>query len=126
MEKLEPGFYVAFRVIVGFLFFSHGASKLFGWFGGNANPLFSMFGLIGVVEVLVGLFVLIGLFSRPAAIIGAIDMLVAYLWMHLPNGIHPFQNGGELALLFLAAFLVVATKGAGRCSAEMYCEKRKK
>ncbi len=43
-------------------------------------------------------------------------MLVALFTQHFPRGANPLFNGGEPAVLFLAAFLVLATHGAGKCA----------
>lgn len=111
--------YVIFRVIIGLLFFVHGGQKLFGWFGSKgAVPLYSMFGAAGVIETVVGLFIAFGLFSRLVALIGGLEMIAAYLIAHVPNGILPYENGGELALLYLAAFFVVVSHGNGKMSLE--------
>ena len=113
-EKSSDSFWFAFRILVGFLFFTHGAQKLFGWFGsqGTSN-LFSIFGLAGVIEIIAGLLIVIGLFTSYAALLGALDMVGAYLYVHIKGGVFPWANGGELALLYLAAFLAIMAKGPG-------------
>lgn len=105
-----------FRIILGFLFFSHGAQKLFGWFGGTAISSVNLFWFAGLIEFLVGLGVFFGLFTRLAALGGAIQMVVAFIKVHLPSHIHPLMNGGEAAVLFFAAFLVLLAFGPGTCS----------
>lgn len=108
--------YFVFRLLVGLMFFLHGWSK---FFGATPLPLASLMGVAGVVELLVGLGVFFGFFTRLAAVGGAIQMLVAFFKVHAPLGINPLANGGELALLFFAAFLVLAVYGAGKWSLEM-------
>ena len=111
--------YVVFRVIVGLLFFVHGAQKLFGWFGSKgAVQLMSMFGAAGVIETVAGLAIAVGLFTRLAALIGGLEMISAYFIAHYPKGILPYENGGELALLYLAAFLIVLINGNGKANLE--------
>lgn len=108
-----------FRVVVGWMFFEHGAQKLFGWFGGKAvDSLASMFGVAGVVEVVVGLAVILGVFVKLAALLGGVEMLAAYFMVHFPNGWNPLVNQGELALLYFAAFLALLAWGAGKWSLE--------
>jgi putative oxidoreductase len=110
------------RIVVGFLFFSHGAQKLFGWFGGfGAEPggtaeLFSRFGLAGILEVVGGLLIMVGLLTRPVAFVLSGQMAVAYFWIHLPNGLWPWANRGELAALYSWVFLFLATAGGGSFS----------
>lgn len=116
-------FYFVFRVFVGLLFLQHGLQKLFGAFGGvagNGQPveLFSLFGLAGLIEFLGGIAIAVGFFSRLVAFIAAIEMIVAYFVVHVPNGIIPLVNQGELALLYFAAFLVLMAYGAGKWSLE--------
>jgi len=105
-------FYFVFRVFIGLLFFQHGAQKLFGWFGGEAAELFSLMGVAGLIEFFGGLLIAIGLLTQIVALVGIIEMAVAYLMVHFPQGIVPIMNGGELALLYFAAFLVIFVYGA--------------
>ena len=93
----------------------HGYNKFWG-----ASPveLTSLMGLAGAIELLAGLGILVGFFGRLAATGGAITMLVAYLKVHATQGWSPLANGGELALLYLAAFLVVMMLGNGKWNLE--------
>ena len=116
-------FYFVFRVFIGLLFLQHGLQKLFGAFGGvagNGQPveLFSLFGLAGLIEFVAGIAIAVGLFTRLAAFISAIEMLVAYFMVHAPNGLIPLVNQGELALLYFAAFAAITAFGAGKWSLE--------
>jgi putative oxidoreductase len=118
VSKYGSQLYGVFRVLVGLMFFMHGAGKLFGWFGGTAQALGSLIGVAGIVETLAGLFILLGLWSRLGALGGAVTMLVAYFYVHVGGGLNPLTNGGEMALLYLAAFLVVLRDGNGSWSLE--------
>jgi putative oxidoreductase len=60
----------------------------------------------------------LGVFTRLVALVSAIEMLVAYFMVHLPNGFYPVLNGGELVVLFFAAFLVMIVQGAKKLSLE--------
>jgi len=114
-------FYFVFRVLVGLLFLQHGLQKLFGMFGGlggNSAELFSMMGLAGSIELLGGLAIALGLFVRLAAFVAALEMLIAYFMIHVPQGLIPFVNKGELALLYVAVFLVIMAFGARKWSLE--------
>ncbi len=118
-EEIKGYLCFVFRVVVGWMFFEHGAQKLFGWFGGKAvDSLASMFGVAGVVEVVVGLAVVLGVFVKLAALFGGVQMLVAYFIVHIPNAWDPLANKGELALLYFAAFLVLLAYGTGKWSLE--------
>lgn len=116
-EIFERGanyYWFIFRVVFGFLFFVHGAQKLFGWFTTRDTvQLVSLFGLAGVIEVIVGILLVIGLWTRYASLLGIIDMVGAYFIVHMKTAILPWANGGELALLYLVAFLAIIAKGAG-------------
>ncbi len=115
VAKYGEYLYLVFRVFIGLLFFAHGAQKLFGWFGGNGGtPLISLMGVAGLIEVVAGLAIALGLLTRLAAFVSAIEMVVAYFMVHFPQGWCPLQNKGELALLYFAAFLVLTWKGAGK------------
>lgn len=104
------------RMGAGLLFMQHGAQKLFGLLGGNAVELFSQMGLAGILEFFGGLAVVVGLFTRPVALILALEMLIAYFMAHQPQGGFPIQNGGELSLFFAITFLFFAAAGAGPAS----------
>lgn len=111
------------RIGAGLLFFMHGTPKLFGWFGGmdeqgTAAPLISLMGLAGVLEVFGGLLIAIGLFTRPVAMVLAAEMLVAFVYAHVPQGLVPYVNGGELALLYMVVWIFLATNGAGPASVD--------
>ena len=115
--------YTVFKVIVSVMFFAHGAQKIFGFFGGvggsGATAEFaSLIWFAGLVEVLVGGLVFLGVFTRLAALVAVVEMLVAYFMVHFAKGINPLANGGELALMYLAAFLVISRYGAGKLSLE--------
>ncbi|MFY9335200.1 MAG: DoxX family protein [Mycobacterium sp.] len=108
-----------FRIIIGLLFALHGTAKLFGWPATNSGAV--PFGTwpywwAGLIELLVGLLVALGLFTRLAALLGSGTMAYAYFTAHQPDGLLPIQNGGELAVLFCFAFLLIAFTGPGAFS----------
>jgi putative oxidoreductase len=117
-KKYHDQFYVVMRVLVGFMFFSHGAQKILGWFGGNKVALASGIGVAGLVELVGGLALLLGFWSRLAALGSAIIMIVAYVTVHAGNGLLPIVNKGELAVLYFVAFLIILAHGNGKCSLE--------
>ena len=117
LSPFAPTLQAIFRIGVGLLFMQHGVQKLFGGLGGDAvGSLFSMMGLAGVLEFFGGLLIVVGLFTRPVAIILSLEMVVAYFMAHQPQGGFPVQNGGELALMYALAFALLATIGAGPAS----------
>jgi putative oxidoreductase len=105
-----------FRIVVGLLFALHGTAKLFGWPATKSGAV--PFGTwpywwAGLIELVVGLLVALGLFTRLAALLGSGTMAYAYFTAHQPDGVLPIQNGGELAVLYCFAFLLIAFAGAG-------------
>jgi putative oxidoreductase len=104
------------RIIVGLLFLCHGLVKLFG-FPPGAKPgqaaLFSLLGFAGVIELIGGVAIVFGLFTRPVAFVLAGEMAVAYFMVHAPQGFFPVLNGGEEAILYCFIFLYLAAAGAG-------------
>jgi putative oxidoreductase len=106
-----------FRIIVGFLFTFHGTTKLFGWpksESGGAVPVGTWpYWWAGVIELVVGLLLIAGLFTRLAALLGSGTMAFAYFTVHQPKALLPIDNGGELAVLYCFAFLLIAFAGPG-------------
>ena len=104
--------FVFLRGATGLLFMTHGLQKLFGLFGGLGNgataPLASRLGVAGCLELVGGLLLAAGLFTRPVAFVLAGEMVLAYVIAHLPRGVMPLQNGGEVALLYALIFLFFA------------------
>ena len=127
IKKYNEQFYFVFRVVVGLLFFQHGAQKLLGWFGAEGTvPLFSMIGVAGFIELVGGLAITVGLFTRLVALVGGVQMLVAYFMVHAGNGLIPIMNQGELALLYFAAFLVVLINGGQNWTLEKVLFKKER
>lgn len=107
------------RIVTGFLFLQHGMAKLFGVphvaMFDNLQAL-SLLGLAGVLELIGGLLMVIGLFTRPTAFILSGEMAVAYFMAHAPHGYLPILNQGELAVMYSFVFLYFAVAGAGAFS----------
>jgi putative oxidoreductase len=73
-------------------------------------------GFQGLLELVGGLFLALGLFTRPVAFILAGDMAVAYFMAHSPRGFFPLLNGGELAIVYCFVFLYLWLAGGGEWS----------
>jgi putative oxidoreductase len=108
------------RIVVGLLFMEHGLAKVLGFpLQPNHTPyaLFSLNpGFQGLLELLGGLLLALGLFTRTVAFILAGDMAVAYFMAHAPRGFFPLLNGGELAIVYCFVFLYLWVAGGGEWS----------
>lgn len=115
------------------LWMQHGVQKLFGWFADASVFESGMEGFLlyqrvaaGCIETFGGLLLLLGLFTRPVAALGATMMLVAYLQVHLPRGMVPIENAGEMALLYMLAWAFIATHGPGHMSMDHVLAQKKR
>ena len=115
LEKYHDYFYLVFSVLVGLMFFLHGWGKLFGE---SPAALVSLMGVAGVVELVSGAAIALGFFTRLAGGLGAVTMLVAFFKVHASGGFNPLTNGGELAVMYFVAFLVIMEHGARKWSLE--------
>ena len=110
----QPQLHAALRIISGLLFLEHGTSKLFHWpTSAGDQPLSALMLAAGVIELVGGLLITVGFFTRYAAFVLAGEMAVAYFIAHMPNSIYPLINRGEAAILFCFIFLFLAAAGAG-------------
>jgi putative oxidoreductase len=125
VKKYSGQMYFVFRVLIGFMFFMHGAQK-FGLWGDMSVSGFAaamslpvwVAGLVALGELLAGLGIALGFYTRLSALGGIIIMIGALVLAHFPQGINPLTNGGELAVMYLASFLVLKVHGAGKVSLE--------
>jgi putative oxidoreductase len=108
------------RIMVGLLFLEHGTQKIFNFPPRPQAPPFELFtlapGLAGVLELVGGILIVLGLFTRPVAFILSGEMAVAYFMSHAPRGFFPISmggNGGELAIIYCFVFLYFFFVGAG-------------
>lgn len=114
------------RIVAGFLFWAHGAQKLFGILGGQqVGDFFSMMGLAGILEFVGGILLVTGLFTRVTAFVLSGQMAWAYFMVHAPQGFWPIQNNGELAALYSFLFLYIAARGGGSFSLDGMMKRRK-
>lgn len=120
LTKLTPYALALLRIVAAYMFLLHGTAKFFEFpismTGGNgAVPLFSLYGIGGVIEIVGGMFILLGLFTRPVAFILSGQMAYAYFFMHasVDNLFLPLVNSGELALLYSVVFFLLVFIGGG-------------
>lgn len=106
------------RIVVGLLFFEHGSSHLLGFptSSNQAPPVMTLMWIQGGIELVGGLLLAVGLWTRPVAFILAGDMAVAYFMVHAPRSFFPILNGGDDAILYCFLFLLLFVAGPGRRS----------
>jgi len=103
------------RIMVGLLFLEHGMSKYLSLPVSPSTGVapMSLSGINGMIELVGGVLIVLGLFTRPVAFILAGDMAVAYFIAHAPRGFFPLLNAGELAIIYCFVFLYLAVAGGG-------------
>src|ERR1043165_7459967 len=96
------------RVVAALIFMEHGTQKLLNF---PPNPpgratveLFSLYGLAGSLEIVGGILLVLGLFTRPVAFILSGEMAFAYWMAHAPRNVFPLLNGGDASLLYCLLF----------------------
>lgn len=135
-ENYLPAAHAALRIAAGLAFFTHGAQKLLGWFGGmgpdgGTVELMSRFGAAGVIELTCGALIAIGFQTRWAAFLASGEMAVAYFWMHAgffggkeEVKLFWWQNRGELVMLYSFIFLALSAWGSGPASVDSAMAKK--
>jgi putative oxidoreductase len=107
------------RIMSGLLFLQHGTAKHLKF---PKVPMFdklepfslsSLSGIAGYLELVGGVLLILGLFTRTTAFILSGLMAVAYFIGHAPHGFYPILNQGELAILYCFVFLYIAAAGSG-------------
>ncbi len=114
MKRFDVQTYALLRIVSGFLFLWHGSQKLLEFPGETpaGAPAFVIY-IAGPVELIGGILVLIGLFTRWSAFVCSGLMAVAYWLAHGTQSILPLLNGGELAALYTFVFLFISAHGPG-------------
>ena len=114
MKRYDAQAYALLRIVTGFMFLWHGSQKLLG-FPGEAPagaPAFILY-VAGPIELIGGILILIGLFTRWVAFLCSGLMAVAYWLAHGTQAFFPLLNGGELAVLYCFVFLFISAHGPG-------------
>ncbi|MFE9120456.1 DoxX family protein [Streptomyces sp. NPDC007172] len=129
LRTVGPVVQAAFRLVTGFLFACHGAASLFGILGGahggGTVPALQWPGWwAALIELVGGLLVALGLFTRTAAVICSGSMAYAYFSVHQANALLPIKNGGEPAVQFCWSFLLIACLGPGVCAVGSLLKRR--
>ncbi|MGV0876755.1 DoxX family protein [Martelella sp. FLE1502] len=117
LQPMAPIFLAILRVVTGLLFLEHGTQKILHFPVSDFHPpMFSLLWVGGILEIVGGVLIILGLFTRPAAFILSGMMAVAYFMMHAPNSFFPALNGGDAAILFCFIFLYLVFAGPGSFS----------
>jgi putative oxidoreductase len=118
-QTWSPRVLSVLRIMTALLLLQHGTAKYLGFphVADFANLQFlSLLGASGALELVGGVLMLIGLFTRPVAFILSGFMAVAYFMAHAPQGFYPMLNQGELAVLYCFVFLYLSVAGGGTWS----------
>lgn len=124
LARHAPAVLSLFRLVYGLLFAAYGSRSLFNW--PVRSPVVIEFGswpgwYAALIEIVAGLLVAAGLFTRAAAFVASGEMAVAYFSVHQPQALWPVAdppagNGGALAVLFCFAFFLLVFTGGGSYS----------
>ena len=125
--RWAPALQSILRIVTAFLFIAHGTQKLIGF--PSAEPragvaLVSLLGLASVIEIVGGVLMFLGLFTRPVAFLLAGEMATAYFMSHVPRGFWPLVNRGEPAVFFCFTWLFFAAAGPGPWSLDALLRRR--
>jgi putative oxidoreductase len=117
------------RIIAACFFILYGTTKLFAWPaavmpGGGTAALFTLAGIAGAIELVGGLFLLPGIWSRQVAFLLSGEMAVAYFYGHARQGLWPVLNGGVDAVLYCFLWLYISAAGPGPWSVDALRERR--
>ncbi len=114
LEHWAPRTLSILRIVVALIFLEHGTQKLFGIpHGGMMPAVLSLLWFGGLIELVCGLLLLPGLFTRLAAFVASGEMAAAYWMAHAPKSLFPAVNGGDAAILYCFVFLYLVFAGPG-------------
>ncbi len=121
LQRWEPIFLSILRIVIGLLLLEHGTQKLFHFPPpdhpmGGPGGLPPLIRVAAWIELIGGILLFLGLFTRLIAFIVAGEMAVAYFMAHAPGGLYPIKNHGELAVALCFIFLYMTVAGGGSWS----------
>jgi putative oxidoreductase len=113
-----PAMLSLLRIVSGLIFLEHGTQKFLSFPAGDAagsGLAFANLGAYaGIVELVCGLLIAIGLFTRAAAFLASGTMAVAFWFAHFQLGSpFPVNNKGDAAILYCFVFLYLSVAGPG-------------
>ena len=114
--KWTPHILTILRIVTALLFLEHATMKFFQFpaaIPGVPYPLPAIMLVAGAIEIVTGLLMTVGYYTRIAAFVAAGEMAAAYWMAHAPQSFWPALNMGEPAIMFCFIFLYLAFAGAG-------------
>lgn len=118
LDNRAPVALGALRIMSGLLFLAHGTQKFLMFPGGeragSGLALDNPGALAGIIELVTGMLIALGLFTRPAAFLASGTMAAAYFIAHAPQNFWPVNNMGDAAILYAFVFLLFVFTGPGR------------
>jgi putative oxidoreductase len=117
LSRWQPQLLAVLRIVAALLFLEHGLMKLFHFPAPQMpGPLPTLLVVAAVIELVAGVLITLGLFTRLAAFVASGEMAVAYFMSHFPKSFWPGINMGDAAILFCFVFLYIAAAGPGAWS----------
>lgn len=116
LASWSPRALAILRIVTALLFLEHATMKFFGFpasMPGMEEGLPQMIIAAGAIELLTGVLITLGLFTRWAALLSSGEMAVAYFMVHFRQGFWPVLNQGEMAIMFCFVFLYLVFAGPG-------------
>jgi putative oxidoreductase len=130
LSSWEPYARSVMRIVLAFVFSLHGFRILYGMFpqlarrGGVARmPLDTLPQFTGYVATAAGALLLLGLLTRAAALVLALQALAAYVFVAAPRGAVPLRAGANEVLLYFFVFLYLTVVGGGPWSLDHLIQK---
>jgi putative oxidoreductase len=120
LARFAPYVLSLLRIIAALLFIEHGTAKFFGFpSAGMGTPTpFDLEWFAALIEFGGGILLTFGLLTRVAAFIMSGEMAVAYFLIHAPHSFFPYNNHGELAIMFCFVFFYLIFAGPGPLSVD--------
>lgn len=120
LNGFRPQMLSVLRIMAGLLFLAHGTAKLLGFPATGMSPsITSIYGIAGIIEIVTGVLLALGLFTRPAAFLASgLGAAAYFIGHHSSEKFFPIQNGGDAAVLYCFLFLYFVFSGPGPWSVD--------
>ena len=118
LTRYRPQMLAVLRIMTGLLFMAHGIQKVFGFPAPFALPMNPLLWTAATLEIVGGVAIVAGFYTRYVAFVLAGMMAVAFFMAHFPRSFFPILNGGEAAVLYCFIFLYLFVAGGGMWSVD--------